>query len=85
MWMLPWSDCLRRAVRGPRCKKSFPIVEMGLHHEQQHQELILTDILHAFAQNPTHPVYDDKWQVPACQPNSTGFADVASGIHTDRP
>jgi ergothioneine biosynthesis protein EgtB len=63
-------------------QKIIPIVEMGLHHEQQHQELILTDILHAFAQNPTHPVYDGKWQMPGSQPDSAGFADVASGIHT---
>ncbi|MGI9592021.1 MAG: ergothioneine biosynthesis protein EgtB [Myxococcota bacterium] len=33
------------------------VVELGLHHEQQHQELILTDLKHGLAQNPIAPRY----------------------------
>src|SRR3954468_23760624 len=58
-----------------------PIIEIGLHHEQQHQELMLTDILHAFAQNPTHPAYDAAWQPPSTD-SGRSWAELPAGIHT---
>ena len=41
-------------------KKLAQVIEIGLHHEQQHQELMLTDIKHVFSINPLRPVYIEK-------------------------
>jgi ergothioneine biosynthesis protein EgtB len=45
---------------------AFALIELGIHHEQQHQELVLMDIQHAFSCNPNEPAYGEGFEpVPA--------------------
>jgi len=58
------------------------LVELGCHHEQQHQELLLTDILHLFAQNPLRPAYKDPGPaaVEATAKSAPGYKTIDGGI-----
>ena len=51
------------AKRGGEGELAF-LVTLGLHHEQQHQELILTDIKHVFSCNPMKPALSDELKKP---------------------
>ena len=62
--------------------KLEPLIEVGLNHEQQHQELMFTDILHAFAQNPIPPAYEPGWTFPAAMRTGDAWVPLMEGIHT---
>ena len=59
------------------------LVELGLHHEQQHQELLLMDIKHVFWTNPLRPVYRPQNSAPAIlrDPAPLGWLPVRAGVH----
>jgi ergothioneine biosynthesis protein EgtB len=44
-------------LSAPERQSLRPVIEIGLHHEQQHQELMVTDIKHVFWVNPMRPAY----------------------------
>jgi ergothioneine biosynthesis protein EgtB len=59
------------------------LVELGIHHEQQHQELMLMDIKHVLAQNPLRPEYAEPWvQSSTTAPPPLRWHDHEGGIVT---
>ena len=56
------------------------VVEIGLHHEQQHQELMLTDLKYVFSVNPLRPVYRARPDAPAPDPGPMRWVEQAGGV-----
>jgi ergothioneine biosynthesis protein EgtB len=56
------------------------LIELGLQHEQQHQELLLTDVLHLLSCNPLAPVYRAPWPLAPVAPVPLAWLPQASGL-----
>ena len=56
------------------------LLELGFHHEQQHQELLLMDIKHVFSRNVTRPAYHDLPERPAAQVPDFAWIEVDGGV-----
>ncbi|MEH6833384.1 MULTISPECIES: ergothioneine biosynthesis protein EgtB [Falsihalocynthiibacter] len=56
------------------------ITELGCHHEMQHQELLVTDLLHAFSYNPLMPVYRAPEPLETTQEIAHRFTSHAGGL-----
>jgi ergothioneine biosynthesis protein EgtB len=57
-----------------------PLVTIGIHHEQQHQELLVTDIKHVFSVNPLRPVYRERPAQPTQNPGALRWVPFAAGL-----
>lgn len=76
-------DRMLHECDGPAWARMLPALELGLHHEQQHQELILTDVLHLLSCNPLLPAYE-RAAVPALRlatpPAPVRWIEGAAGL-----
>ena len=70
-----------------RRRRRPALLELGIHHEQQHQELLLMDIKHVLAQNPLLPEYAEPWEqrASAVRPLAVGWHDARRRHRPDRP
>ena len=56
------------------------LIELGLQHEQQHQELLLTDIKHVLSCNPLAPVYRPSWPLAQVAPLAMEWVPLDGGL-----
>jgi ergothioneine biosynthesis protein EgtB len=64
----------------PQLAELAPLLELGLNHEQQHQELILTDIKYNLGVNPIHPAYHAVTPPGGAPPPRLGWHEHAGGL-----
>jgi ergothioneine biosynthesis protein EgtB len=70
--------------------QALALIELGLNHEQQHQELMHTDILHLLSCNPLLPAYDLAFSHPSANDGEVQWLSFDEGLHsigrpTDEP
>ena len=66
---------------GPSNVALTDVVELGTHHEEQHQELLLIDVKHVLSMNPAvGPAYADITVAPSADPGPLGWVEVAGGL-----
>ena len=80
--VLAYRDHVDRAMRAllGQTPQADALVELGLQHEQQHQELIVTDVKHMLSCNPTRPAYLPAWPLTAVVARDPQWIDHPGGI-----
>lgn len=58
------------------------LIDIALHHEQQHQELLLTDIKYILGHNPLFPAYDEKFKETKFSETDHSFTTMEKGMYT---
>ncbi len=75
-------DAVRQLLEENTSKELHELVEIGIHHEKQHQELLLTDIKYILGNNPLLPVYAEEFQENSIEKHTMDWISVPEGIYS---
>jgi ergothioneine biosynthesis protein EgtB len=79
-WVNDAMQFLMESLASDPAHEVWSLIEVGIHHEQQHQELLVTDIKHVFFTNPLRPAYRNEPLLPATAAVQ-GWQRVEEGVH----
>ncbi len=71
------ADLLGDPACGPG---AIDLITLGCHHEEQHQELILTDLKHLLAKNPLKPAYQKRWPLTPVEKKQARWLPYEGGL-----
>ncbi|QWX85268.1 ergothioneine biosynthesis protein EgtB [Cellulophaga sp. HaHaR_3_176] len=62
-------------------KEIETLIVLGINHEQQHQELLITDLKHTLSFNPLHPIYDPEFNLVKDKNEEEGWVVMDEGVY----
>ena len=72
-------EVLDHLRRGTLDRERLALLELGIQHEQQHEELILTDVKHMLSCNPLRPAYQKTWPLTQVRARTAGWIGFEAG------
>jgi len=73
-------DAMCALLAAPVAPALADVIALGVQHEQQHQELMLTDVKHLLARNPLRPQYTPGWPLTRVTPRRAEWIAFAGGL-----
>ncbi|QTY26106.1 ergothioneine biosynthesis protein EgtB [Flavobacterium sp. CS20] len=72
---------MQQLLDSPIDDELWKVIEIGIHHEKQHQELLLTDIKYILGHNPLFPVYDETFKELKIETQNQNWIDIKEGLY----
>ncbi len=75
------TKAIKAFFKQPQDQEILDLLEIGIHHEKQHQELLLTDIKYILGNNPLLPVYSDNFKEYPLETHAREWISMEEGLY----